>query len=145
MKGSPMPGIQTSSLKDIQLQPQEDGGGSKTEYADIFSSDDGTPSPIVLGVFTLEHSDKPLLFDYGFDEAKYVIEGEVALTDLDSGETRNLVAGDVIHISTGTRTKWTTESRVKVLYVAGRGYDLADDIARMREASESHAPSSVTG
>jgi quercetin dioxygenase-like cupin family protein len=74
-----------------------------------------------------------------------VIDGEVTLTDLDSGATLNLAAGDVIHISRGTRTKWTTESRVKVLYVAGRDHDLADDIARMRLSSESNVLGSVAG
>ncbi len=66
---------------------------------DIISTNDPEKA-ITCGFFRMEHS-KPLKYTYTYDEMKFIVEGEMWITD-ENHETVKAVAGDVFYFPKGS-------------------------------------------
>ena len=73
---------------------------------DIVSSDD-PKAPMTCGLFRLEKS-KPLTYDYTYDEAKIILDGDMTVSDGHNQVTAT--KGDVLFFPKGSRITFTTSS-----------------------------------
>jgi hypothetical protein len=51
---------------------------------------------------------------YSFDKTLYNLEGSVTLKD-PQGNTRRVVAGDIVYFSAGSRAEWTVQGYIRKL------------------------------
>ncbi|ROO26844.1 cupin domain-containing protein [Salinisphaera orenii] len=75
---------------------------------DVAVSNDSDKT-IVSGFFKLEKSDKPLVYDYTYDEMKCIFAGEFKITD-GEGNTAAAKPGDVFYFPKGSQITFETES-----------------------------------
>ena len=52
---------------------------------------------------------------YSFDETLYILEGGFTLKDLLVGNTRRVIAGDVVYFPKGAQAEWTVDKYVRKL------------------------------
>ena len=82
---------------------------------------DGTTLAVGLWVVK-ESSTSPIYTSQLGDETFLVLEGEVDVHDLDTGEVHHFKKGDFCSWSKGMRTRWTIRGPFKKFFaVAGRG------------------------
>ena len=85
--------------------------------------------PTARGVILMQSADRkvasgqwscePGKFEWTFswDEFVHVFEGEVDITDLDTGKTVTLRGGDMAHFSLGMKTLWHVRKKVRKFFV----------------------------
>ena len=57
--------------------------------------------------------------DTEVDEVFIVLSGGATIELLDEGRTIDVVAGDVMRLIAGTRTRWIVEDHIRKVYIAG--------------------------
>lgn len=89
---------------------------------DVYENPEG--SSMCSGFFELKHTDEPLLYVYGYDEMKVVLEGEFLLENKDTGQTLVAKAKDAIFFPKGSRIYFSTPSYALAFYCGDRSADL---------------------
>jgi len=72
---------------------------------DVASSNDPS-APISAGFYRLE-AGKPLVYEYTYDEMKYVVDGEIDVSD-GTGHTVHATPGDVFYFPKGSVITFST-------------------------------------
>ena len=83
----------------------------------VFSND--PDSPITCGLFRMEKG-KSLEYNYTYDEAKIILEGEMTITE-EGGDTVEAKAGDIIFIGKGAKMTFSSNSYGLEFYCGQRG------------------------
>ncbi len=104
------------AVAKIALTAMEEPNAN-AEGVDVATATSGG-TPLTFGLFRM-NSGEPFPYDYSFDEFKYVMEGEITVTDGD-GAVSTFSAGDVMQFSKDTKAFFSTESTALMLYVASR-------------------------
>jgi len=86
---------------------------------DAFANPDG--AVICSGFFELLHSE-PLIYEYTYDETKFIVDGEFILTDMATGQVVRAVKGDVLFFPKGTTIKFETPTRGLGFYAGHRSF-----------------------
>lgn len=95
-----------------------------TEYAgdgyigDVYENPDG--SAMCSGFFELHHTDEHLVYHYEYDEMKVVLEGELVLENVDTGQRSHARAKDVVFFPRGSRIAFSTPSHALAFYTGHR-------------------------
>lgn len=89
---------------------------------DTYENPDG--STMCSGFFELLHTNEPLLYEYGYDEMKVVLEGEFLLENADTGQQLVAKAKDAIFFPAGSRILFSTPDRALAFYTGHRNADL---------------------
>ncbi|KAK3327003.1 RmlC-like cupin domain-containing protein [Cercophora scortea] len=90
---------------------------SLTSPADLVATKDET-APIAAGLFRMEKG-KPLVYNYTYDEAKIILEGECSITD-EEGTTVIAKPGDVFLFPKGTTITFESQDYLLAFYVGQR-------------------------
>ncbi|MER5184084.1 cupin domain-containing protein [Streptomyces sp. NPDC002896] len=93
--------------------------GSKAFIGDAFANPAG--AVICSGFFELFHSE-PLVYEYTYDETKFVVEGEFTLTDMATGQVVHAAQGDVLFFPKGTTVKFETPDHALGFYAGHRSF-----------------------
>ncbi|PWZ03479.1 hypothetical protein BCV70DRAFT_197691 [Testicularia cyperi] len=80
-----------------------------------------TSNNLTCGVYEQKAFDKPLNFTYKYDEVKLVLDGELHVKDLGTGETVIAKQGDVLNISKGGEFDFSSPSFARTFFVGARG------------------------
>ncbi|MGP4046105.1 cupin domain-containing protein [Streptomyces sp. 2A115] len=99
--------------------PSMEVEGSKAFIGDTFVNPGG--AVICSGFFELFHSE-PLIYEYTYDETKYVVEGDFTLTDMATGQVVEAVKGDVLFFPKGTTVKFETSDHAIGFYAGHRTF-----------------------
>jgi ethanolamine utilization protein EutQ (cupin superfamily) len=75
---------------------------------DVVASNDPDKT-IICGFFRMEKSDKPLVYDYTYDDMKCVFAGEFTISD-ESGKQVTAKPGDILYFPAGSRITFATNS-----------------------------------
>lgn len=95
-----------------------------TEYAgdgyigDVYENPEG--SAMCSGFFELHHTDEPLVYHYEYDEMKVVLEGELLLENVDTGQRNLARAKDAVFFPRGSRIAFSTPSHALAFYTGHR-------------------------
>lgn len=87
-----------------------------TNEFDLHSEQDNPEKPISCGFFRLEKG-TPLVYEYGFDEMKIILEGDFGLSD-ETGQTAKAGPGDVVYFPKGSKITFTTENGGRAFWVS---------------------------
>jgi len=90
--------------------------GVNAFLTDIVASDN-PDAPIACGLFRMEKG-KPLVYTYTYDEAKIMLEGEMAVSD--GSSTNQVKPGDVLYFPKGTTITFTSASSGLAFYCGAR-------------------------
>ncbi|WP_212747203.1 cupin domain-containing protein [Streptomyces montanus] len=93
--------------------------GSKAFVGDTFVNPGG--AEICSGFFELFRSE-PLIYEYTYDETKFVVEGEFVLTDMATGQVVHAAQGDVLFFPKGTTVKFETPGHAIGFYAGHRSF-----------------------
>lgn len=112
----------TSNTDPQEFEPfvSAEPGEEPTAFGEIHliragGSGDGT---LLVGIWRLQHPTvSPVYSSPAGDETFLVLEGEVDIKVLDTGEVFSFKTGDIGSWSKGTRTQWTFKSPFKKLVV----------------------------
>ena len=105
--------------KGYENLPSMNEPGSKAFIGDAFVNPGG--AVICSGFFELFNS-QPLIYEYTYDETKFVVEGEFILTDMASGQVVRAVKGDVLFFPKGSTIKFETPDRALGFYAGHRAF-----------------------
>lgn len=81
------------------------GDGVPAEFEDFMSNDE-TEKPLTCAMFRMNKGE-PLVYDYEYDDIKYVLEGSFTVSDGNSEVTA--VAGDVLFFPAGSTITFTSD------------------------------------
>ena len=105
------PNAQSATLDSLGIK------GVNAWLSDIVSSGD-PDAPITCGLFRME-SGEVLDYTYSYDEAKFIIDGEMTLAEA-GGETVHVKAGDVVYFDTGAEIRFSSKSSGLAFYCGQR-------------------------
>jgi ethanolamine utilization protein EutQ len=105
--------------KGYENLPSMNEPGCEAFIGDAFANPDG--AVFCSGFFELFHSE-PLVYEYTYDETKFVVEGEFVLTDMTSGQVVQARKGDVLFFPKGTTVKFETPDRALGFYAGHRSF-----------------------
>lgn len=105
--------------KGYEGLPSMDEPGCKAFIGDAFTNPEG--AVFCSGFFELFRSE-PLVYEYTYDETKYVVDGEFVLTDMATGQVVRAVRGDVLFFPKGTTVKFETPDRGLGFYAGHRSF-----------------------
>jgi ethanolamine utilization protein EutQ len=105
--------------KGYENLPSMDEPGCKAFIGDAFANPGG--AAICSGFFELFHSE-PLVYEYTYDETKFVVEGEFVLTDMATGQVVRAAKGDVLFFPKGTTVKFETPDHAVGFYAGHRSF-----------------------
>ena len=91
--------------------------GIKAFLSETVSSKNDS-APMTCGFFRME-AGNPLDYTYGYDEFKFVLDGEITIAEK-GGDTVTLTPGDVIFFEKGTSVTFSTPSSGTVFFVGQR-------------------------
>lgn len=80
------------------------------------SEPDNPEKPISCGFFRLDKG-TPLVYEYGYDEMKIILEGDFAITD-ETGQSVKASPGDVFYFPKGSKITFTTENGGRAFWVS---------------------------
>ncbi|KAF7535074.1 hypothetical protein G7054_g5704 [Neopestalotiopsis clavispora] len=90
-------------------------------YTDLVGSKADAEKPIVAGIWYLQDvSEESPEWEVGWDEVKYVLEGEAIFKDTATGDLLEAKAGDFIWFPAGAKTSLISSKGLKTLYVEQR-------------------------
>lgn len=113
--------VTTDAWKSLPKMPQEEYPGTDGYIGDTYVNPDD--SVMCSGYFELNHTDEPLLYEYGYDEMKVVLEGEFHLENADTGQKVVARAKDAIFFPKGSRILFSTPDRALAFYAGDRTAD----------------------
>lgn len=87
-------------------------------FMDDLASSGRKAAPITSGLFRMGRG-TPLPFTYEYDEYKFLLEGEMTITE-DNGTVHELKAGDLIFFPSGAKVKFSSHSSGLAFYCAQR-------------------------
>ena len=90
--------------------------GIEAALSDIVTSDEN--APMTCGLFSLAKSN-PLDYTYTYNEAKFIVSGEMTLTE-EGGETFHATAGDVVYFKKGAKIRFMSDSSGLAFYCGQR-------------------------
>jgi ethanolamine utilization protein EutQ (cupin superfamily) len=90
--------------------------GVNAFLTDIVASDN-PDAPIACGLFRMEKG-KPLKYTYTYDEAKIMLDGEMAVSD--GSSTVHVKPGDVLYFPKGIDVTFTSDSSGLAFYCGAR-------------------------
>lgn len=105
--------------KGYENLPSMNEPGSEAFIGDSFSNPGG--AVICSGFFELFHSE-PLIYEYTYDETKFVVQGTFVLTDQATGQVVEAHQGDVLFFPKGTTVKFETPDRALGFYAGHRSF-----------------------
>ncbi|MCL8024616.1 cupin domain-containing protein [Nocardioides bruguierae] len=108
--------VTTDAWKGLPFM--EEHPDNKGYIGDVYENPEG--SRMCSGYFELHHTDEPLVYDYGYDEMKIVVEGEFLLRNVDTGQEMVAKARDAIFFPKGSRIAFSTPSYALAFYVGDR-------------------------
>ncbi|TIC79918.1 ethanolamine utilization protein [Nocardioides sp. GY 10127] len=100
------------------LPRMEEHPDAEGYIGDVYQNPEG--STMCSGYFELHHTDEPLVYDYGYDEMKVVLQGEFTLVNVDTGQTMVAREKDAIFFPKGSRIAFSTPSYALAFYVGDR-------------------------
>ncbi|KAK3681319.1 RmlC-like cupin domain-containing protein [Podospora appendiculata] len=92
------------------------GGKSNLPFHLVATKDE--TAPIAAGLFRMEKGE-PLVYNYTYDEAKIILEGECSITD-EEGTTVIAKPGDVFLFPKGTTITFESQDYLLAFYVGQR-------------------------
>lgn len=111
-------GIHKASDGAVGL-PSMNEPGVEAFIADSFHNPEG--SVLSSGFFELKKG-APLVYEYTYDETKFVVKGEFILTDMSTGESLRAAEGEVLFFPKGTTVKFETEDHAIGFYAGDRSF-----------------------
>ncbi|PWN50098.1 hypothetical protein IE53DRAFT_387634 [Violaceomyces palustris] len=114
MSATPKISVVPSAYENCKLTDLGFGGA----LGDIVSS---YGNSLTCGVYEQKKFDKVLNFTYKYDELKLVLEGELHVKDVGTGETVIAKKGDVLNIAKGAELDFSSPDYAKVYFVGLRG------------------------
>ncbi|GAA2900442.1 ethanolamine utilization protein [Pseudonocardia halophobica] len=99
--------------------PSMNEPGCEAWIGDSFRNPGG--AVICSGFFELKASE-PLVYEYTYDETKFVVDGTFVLTDQDTGQVVEAHKGDVLFFPKGTTVKFETPDRALGFYAGHRSF-----------------------
>jgi len=98
------------------------------DFNEIFGTKEGG-TPLTAGKFVVT-AGEAVTFVYPGDEFVYVIKGELTLDDVSAGTSAQLHEGDVVHITKGTKVRWSSTGVGEGFWVSQKeiGKSLEDHI-----------------
>ncbi|MFO7787579.1 MAG: cupin domain-containing protein [Halospina sp.] len=95
------PGASERSFPSMEVE------GCNAWLGDVAVSDDPDKT-IVSGFFRMEKSDRPLVYDYTYDEMKCIFAGGFTITD-ETGQSVEARPGDVFYFPAGSQITFETD------------------------------------
>ena len=105
------PNAQATELDSLGIK------GVNAFLSDIVSSGD-PDAPITCGLFRMAAGDA-LDYTYSYDEAKFIIDGEMTLTE-EGGDPVHVKAGDVVYFDKGAKIRFSSKSSGLAFYCGQR-------------------------
>lgn len=102
--------------------PPMNVGSTLGFIGDVYENPDD--SVMCSGYFELLHTDAPLEYVYDYDEMKVVLEGELHLVNLDTGQELVARRHDAIFFPRGSRIGFSTPDRALAFYTGHRDASL---------------------
>jgi ethanolamine utilization protein EutQ (cupin superfamily) len=99
--------------------PSMDIDGSLAWIGDVHQNPG--PSELAAGFFRMEPSES-FIYDYTYDEMKLVIEGDLVLTDVATGQVVEAGPLDVLHFPKGTQVRFDTRGGALAFYTGHRSF-----------------------
>ncbi|PTR31041.1 ethanolamine utilization protein EutQ [Rhodococcus sp. OK519] len=106
--------------KSLPQMPLDEFPGTRGYIADVHPNPEG--SAMASGYFELLHTEAPLDYVYEYDEMKVVLDGELRLENLDTGQVEVAGPRDAIFFPAGSRIRFTTPDRALAFYVGLRSF-----------------------
>ncbi|HKP08599.1 MAG TPA: cupin domain-containing protein [Microbacterium sp.] len=99
--------------------PSMNEPGVEAWIGDSFHNPDG--SVLSSGFFELK-AGAPLIYEYTYDETKFVVRGTFILTDVSTGESLRAEPGEVLFFPKGTIVKFETDDVALGFYAGDRSF-----------------------
>ncbi|MEX5262160.1 cupin domain-containing protein [Kocuria sp. CPCC 205263] len=93
--------------------------GVNAFIGDAYANPEG--STMCSGFFELK-AGEPLIYEYTYDEMKYVVKGQFKLTDLSTGEQTVADQGDILFFPKGTNVKFETDDYALGFFTGDRDF-----------------------
>lgn len=93
--------------------------GVNAFIGDAYANPEG--STMCSGFFELK-AGEPLIYEYTYDEMKYVVKGQFKLTDLSTGEQTLADQGDILFFPKGTNVKFETDDYALGFFTGDRDF-----------------------
>lgn len=97
-----IPGAQSQDIQSMETP------GVNAWLQDVVGTPQGTERPITCAFFRIAKSDKPLVYDYDYDEVKIVLDGVITVSD--GTNTVDAKKGDVLLLPNGAHITFSTET-----------------------------------
>lgn len=99
--------------------PSMNEPGVSAFIGDAYANPEG--STMCSGFFELK-AGEPLIYEYTYDEMKYVVRGQFKLTDLSTGEQTVADQGDILFFPKGTNVKFETDDYALGFFTGDRNF-----------------------
>ncbi|MEW1981284.1 cupin domain-containing protein [Citricoccus sp. NPDC079358] len=102
-----------------QIIPSMNEPGVNAFIGDAYANPEG--SRMCSGFFELK-AGEPLVYEYTYDEMKFVVTGQFRLTDLSTGERLVADAGSILFFPKGTNVKFETDDYALGFFTGDRDF-----------------------
>ncbi|REE04177.1 cupin domain-containing protein [Citricoccus muralis] len=102
-----------------QIIPSMNEPGVNAFIGDAYANPEG--SQMCSGFFELK-AGEPLVYEYTYDEMKFVVTGQFRLTDLSTGERLVADAGSILFFPKGTNVKFETDDYALGFFTGDRDF-----------------------
>lgn len=107
--------VTAEAWKGLPAMTEHAGDGY---IGDVYENPEG--SAMCSGFFELHHTEEPLVYLYEYDEMKVVLEGELLLENVDTGQRGIARAKDAVFFPSGSRIAFSTPSHALAFYTGHR-------------------------